>query len=147
MNVFRPDNLQRYVESIMKLWLQGNLDAHFFIPERFWRDVYDDVQEAILNAEITLCEDGGTVVGFAGTQESFLAGLFVSPDSRGKGCGKLLLDEIKKDKSILQCRVYVKNERAVRFYQREKMIVVGETADRENHDEPEYVMEWRRERI
>ena len=37
--------------QVMDLWLEGNKDAHSFIPEEYWRSHLEEVQEQILQAE------------------------------------------------------------------------------------------------
>ena len=35
-------------KQVMKLWLSGNIDAHSFVREEYWRSHFDEVQEALL---------------------------------------------------------------------------------------------------
>ena len=29
---------------LMNIWLQGNIDAHYFIEKNYWQDHYDEVK-------------------------------------------------------------------------------------------------------
>ena len=44
------------LDAVMQLWLCGNLDAHAFIPEAYWRLNYEAVRDSILQAEIYVYE-------------------------------------------------------------------------------------------
>lgn len=43
---------------------------------------------------------------------------------QNRGIGKKLMDELKKHKTILHLHVYEKNEKALRFYQREHFTIL-----------------------
>ena len=38
--------------QVMRIWLEGNLGAHDFIPEAYWRAQYAQVQEQLAQAEV-----------------------------------------------------------------------------------------------
>lgn len=73
--------------------------------------------------------------------DTFVAGLFVKDGMQSKGIGKQLLDYAKSKKERLSLTVYQKNERAVRFYQREQFVIANEQVN-ENTGESEYVVAW-----
>lgn len=70
---YQPQDL----EHIMKIWLETNLAAHGFIPAEYWNEQYEAVKEALPQADILIYEEEGTVLGFLGLQDSYIAGLFV----------------------------------------------------------------------
>lgn len=43
-------------EQVMQLWLYGNIDAHPFVPEKYWRSQFHNVQEALSQATIFVCD-------------------------------------------------------------------------------------------
>lgn len=63
--------------QVMRIWLEGNLGAHDFIPEAYWRAQYAQVQEQLAQAEVFVYEENGNIRGFAGMTGSYLAGIFV----------------------------------------------------------------------
>ena len=85
---YQPQDL----EHIMKIWLETNLAAHGFIPAEYWNEQYEAVKEALPQADILIYEEEGTVLGFLGLQDSYIAGLFVEKASRSRGIGRLLLE-------------------------------------------------------
>ena len=84
-------------------------------------------------AETLIAEDDGTPVGFAlffhnystflGQPGIYLEDLFVKPDARGKGVGRLLLERlaqlaVERDCGRLEWAVLDWNTDAIRFYER-----------------------------
>ena len=109
---YQPQDL----EHIMKIWLETNLAAHGFIPAEYWNEQYEAVKEALPQADILIYEEEGTVLGFLGLQDSYIAGLFVEKASRSRGIGRLLLEAAKSGRQELTLHAYAENTGAVRFY-------------------------------
>ena len=128
-------------ERVMQLWLEGNLDAHSFIPAEYWKANAPLVRRLLLQAEVYVYEEGGAIKGFAGMQGDYLAGIFVDCSARSAGIGKQLLDHIKARCARFSLKVYRQNSSAVRFYQREGLALAGESLDEET-GQREYTMTW-----
>ena len=45
------------VDKTAKIWLEGNLSAHSFIPETYWRENYEGVKGQLAQAEVYTYED------------------------------------------------------------------------------------------
>ncbi len=127
--------------QVMKLWLSGNIDAHPFIPKEYWESNFALVQEQLLQAEVYVYEHGGSIQGFIGLQEDYIAGIFVKEDCRGTGIGKKLLDHVKVSHSVLTLNVYQKNFRAVEFYKRESFDLISEDIEPDSGEMDE-TMHW-----
>ena len=69
---------QSDMEPIMEIWLAGNLQAHSFIPESYWRSNWEAVRGQIPEAEICVWEEDGAVLGFIGLTDGYVAGLFTA---------------------------------------------------------------------
>ncbi|MBC5688657.1 N-acetyltransferase [Mediterraneibacter sp. NSJ-55] len=134
---------QKDTESILQIWLDGNIEAHPFISQDYWRANYEKTREGLKEAEIFVYEIDGEICGFAGMIGEYLAGIFVRHDFRRKGIGMKLLSHIKKSYPAITLHVYKKNEAAARFYLREMFELVSEQTDR-NTGETEYKMSWKR---
>ena len=77
----------------------------------------------IPDAEVTVCEENGRVLGFIGiTEEGYIAGIFVEEQNRSRGVGRLLMERAKQTHHSLFLHVDQKNESAVRFYLREGFV-------------------------
>lgn len=129
--------------QVMEIWLNGNLQAHDFLSEQYWKDNYEFVRESLPKAEVCVYQEEGSheIQGFIGLMDSYIAGIFVRQEERSKGIGKQLLNYAKSIKSRLTLSVYAKNVRAVEFYKRE-----GFSIQKEDFEEPTgekaYFMVW-----
>lgn len=134
------------LNTIMRIWLDANMQAHSFIAGKYWQDHYETVRTMLPQAEVYVYEDDafGRIMGFAGLDGSYIAGIFVKEEARSKGVGKQLMDYVKNIKSNLILKVYKENERAVRFYERELFVVQSESVD-EDTGADELVMSWKRQ--
>jgi len=133
------------IDRIIQIWLDTNIRAHHFISSEYWRTNCEMVREMLPLAEIYVYEDDYTkqIDGFIGLNNDYIEGLFVKETMQSKGIGKQLINHVKKVKSILKLSVYQKNEKAAKFYLREKFSIQSETVD-DNTGEKEFVMVWRR---
>ena len=128
----------RDLDRIMEIWLEGNLTAHPFIKEEYWKQNYETVRSMLPNAEVYVFEEGGEVQGFIGMDAEYIAGLFVAEGHRGQGIGHQLISEVKRKKR-LSLHVYEKNIGAVAFYRAEGFRVENRMAEKET-GEQEYLM-------
>ena len=131
------------IDTVARIWLDGNRQAHGFIPAGYWEDNLIHVKEMLLQTEVYVYEEESSraILGFAGLEKEYIAGIFVQSDARSRGIGRMLLNYVKDRKKKLTLNVYGKNERAVRFYEREGFHIIERTKD-ENTGEEEYLMSW-----
>jgi putative acetyltransferase len=132
------------IDKIVQIWLETNIKAHDFIPEKYWRGQLDTVKSMLPQAEVYVYEDNRKIHGFIGIIDNYIAGIFVSVVAQSKGIGKQLLDYAKVVKTKLSLSVYQKNKRAIMFYQREYFTILAEKID-ENTGEQEFLMQWQQE--
>ena len=130
-----------YTGRVAEIWLEGNLNAHCFIPAQYWRDNFELVKGLLGQAEVYVYEDARQIQGFIGLNDEYIEGIFVSDEMRSQGIGKILLDFVKNRTAKLSLNVYQKNTRAIHFYQREGFAIRCEGVD-EATGEKEYVMTW-----
>lgn len=133
---------QTDIETIMKIWLDSNISAHPFVSITYWENNFQDVKEAILNAEVYVYEKDNCIIGFVGVIENFIAGIFVEKLFQGMGIGTEMIEYLKTIKSELSLNVYVKNQSAVSFYRKRKFVVKEEQLN-DDVDEKEYLMCWK----
>lgn len=128
-------------EQIMKLWIEGNEDAHSFVPKEYWYSHYNEVQEDLVKANVLVYDQDGKIQGFIGMMNEYIAGIFVDKKFRSHGVGMQLLNYIKQRYDKLSLEVYQKNTRAIAFYLKENFSIQSETVD-EDTGEKEYIMVW-----
>ncbi len=129
------------LETVAKLWLETNLQAHAFVPAQYWREHDRPVRAALAQAEVYVDETDGLLQGFLGLEGDNIAGLFVRPQAQSKGIGKALLDFVKAHRQSLTLQVYQKNTRALDFYLREDFVIREAGVDPDT-GEREYTMAW-----
>lgn len=129
--------------QVMRIWLDSNVDAHPFISKAYWESNFEMVKEQLVQAEAYVYEENGDIRGFVGLQEDYIAGIFVKSECRSHGIGKRLLEYVKSVKANMSLRVYQKNTRAIRFYQREQFVIRSENTD-DSTNQKEYVMTWKK---
>ena len=136
----------RDLDTVMQIWLHGNLNAHAFIAASFWTEHFELVRDLLPQAELYVLEidDTRQIDGFIGLTENHIEGIFVAESARSKGVGKSLLEYAKSCKPYLTLSVYQKNERALAFYRREQFTVQSEGID-EDTNEAEIQMHWTRQ--
>lgn len=127
--------------EVMNIWLSANIDAHSFISADYWRSQFDTVKSLIPQAEVYVSEKNGRVIGFIGSVDCYIAGIFVNKSDRSSGVGTELLNIVKANKNILNLSVYAKNEPAIRFYKKEGFHIDAHSMDEETKED-ECTMRW-----
>ena len=130
------------LDQVMELWLNGNIEAHDFIPRNYWESNAPMVREQLLQAEIYVYETDGKILGFVGLQGDYLAGIFVDRHARSMGIGGQLIHYVQKIRRTLILNVYRKNQSAMEFYLREGFSVLSEDID-EATGETDIVLSWK----
>ena len=96
------------MEQLLQIWLISNIDAHDFIPPKYWIDNYPLVADQLPQADIYLYEADGNIYGFVGVMDDYIAGIFVDKAHRSAGIGRQLLNHVKALYPTLSLGVYQK---------------------------------------
>ncbi|WP_159102822.1 GNAT family N-acetyltransferase [Companilactobacillus paralimentarius] len=73
------------IEVVSDIWLQGNLEAHSFVKKNYWINNLNSVKEQFKEADIYVFVDNEQIMGFAGLQKNYLAGIFVKKEYQNHG--------------------------------------------------------------
>ncbi len=133
-------------DRVIHIWLESSILAHRFIPAMYWIGKQEDMRNVYLPASHTYVfedENTGLVQGFVSMTGSYLAALFVIPESQGTGIGKALLEHVKERHPEITLNVYAKNEPSVLFYEKQGFRLIKEQTE-EGTGEEEFVMKWYR---
>ncbi|SHI74245.1 N-acetyltransferase [Propionispora hippei] len=134
---------QAKMNEVMKIWLDTTINAHYFIPEKYWVDSERIVRERYLPIAKTFIYDEDSIIkGFISIMEGFFIGaLFVAKEYQQQGIGLKLINYCKKLYPTLELAVYVDNMGAVEFYKRCGFTIQTEQAN-EGTGFKEYIMVW-----
>lgn len=128
------------LDSVMKIWIDTNIDAHNFIQKEYWINNYDLVKQMLPLADIYIFEENTVIKGFIGVIEgNYIAGLFVKKEYQRDGIGQKLIDYCKSKYLLLKLDVFIKNKNAVNFYYKNGFKVLDEHFSEETN-EIEYTM-------
>lgn len=105
--------------QLLLLWEASVRATHHFLKEEdllFYKSqlvtvYFPQVQLSVAH------DDQGNLLGFSGTAGDHLEMLFISPDARGRGVGKLLLEHAIREQGITKVDVNEQNGQALGFYQ------------------------------
>jgi len=136
------------LDEVMNIWLTSNLDTHSFVSPDYWKSNIALVRDAIKEAEVYVYESIGEkkkgLLGFIGiVPDDYIAGFFVQSSYRSQGIGKELLHYCQNQHSNLTLKVFTRNTKAIKFYQREGFIIQEESLD-PSTNEKEYYMIWKK---
>lgn len=129
------------LDTVMELWLIGNTQVHSFIPAKYWRDNFTEIQRVIPLARTYVYEHKGEIKGFISAMENYLVGIFVDAGIQTHGMGTVLLDCVKQRVPGLTATVYEKNVGAVRFFMKARFKVQSEMLD-ESTGEKQLLLTW-----
>jgi putative acetyltransferase len=144
MDIIRKYNAMD-LKRVMRIWYDGNLEAHDFIPQEYWNRNFGFVKRSLADSEVYVYETDGHVVGFIGVDEGYVDGLFVEKDYRGQGIGSKLLNYIKESYDFFTLHVFENNYGAVTFYENYGLIKKEESVH-EDLGEVEYLMYYRKKK-
>lgn len=144
MDIIRKYN-EFDLKRVMRIWYDGNMEAHDFIDKEYWDRNFGYVKRALSEAEVYVYEINGYVVGFVGIDEGYLEGLFVDKEYRGLGVGTKLVDYIKEKYDFFTLHVFENNYGAVTFYENRGLIKKEESIH-EDLGEVEFLMYYRRKK-
>lgn len=129
-----------YLDEIMKIWLETNINAHDFIKKEYWINNFDLVKNLLPDAKVYIFQENNIIKGFIGIiEDGYIAGLFVKEEYQREGIGKKLIEYIKLKYKQLKLDVYAKNENAINFYLKNNFKIVNEK-NNEDTNELEYEM-------
>jgi len=127
---YRADDKSR----LLSIWRAASEIGHPFFSEDQLDEQQHLVGEIYLpKAETWVAQYDGEPVGFIGLLDSFIGGLFVSPEAQGQGIGRALIAHALERKHSLELEVYALNESAVGFYRRLGFVEVSRRPTDDNN--------------
>ncbi|MBE5882215.1 MAG: GNAT family N-acetyltransferase [Lachnospiraceae bacterium] len=127
------------LKRVMKIWYDGNLEAHDFVDSSYWDRNFGFVSRLLPRSEVYVYEIDGYVTGFVGVDEGYIQGLFVDKEYRGQGIGTKLLRYVSELYEKIELDVFENNYGAVCFYENKHFMKIDEQVN-EDIGEVEYHM-------
>ena len=116
--------------ALIKLWEASVRATHHFLPQAEILVLKPLILEHYFDAVTLHCArtEEGNIAGFSGLHEGKLEMLFVAPEARGGGVGRLLVEHAIGQVGMTQVDVNEQNEQAVGFYLKMGFTVTGRSA-------------------
>ena len=107
------------LEHLLVIWEASVRATHLFLSDAEVKQIKEYVPQALQGVEhlIVAENESGDVAAFMGTENSRLEMLFLSPEERGKGLGKQLVQYGVENYGIREVTVNEQNPQAVGFYE------------------------------
>lgn len=113
--------------EVVAVWEASVRATHYFLKEEdiaYFKPLI--LKEYLKAVELRgVRDEEGKIIGFLGVAEQNLEMLFIHPEARGKGIGKLLLQYAFQKLHVTKVDVNEANEQALGFYQHAGCQVVG----------------------
>ena len=120
---------ERDYPAIIELWELSVRASHFFLPEDYLQKIKSLLPSILPTVKLFVHfdKDNQTITGFVGVSEEKIEMLFIHPDNRGQGIGRLLNKFAVEQLQTYKVDVNEQNEQAVSFYKKMGYKVVGRT--------------------
>ena len=130
-------------DKLLKIWLEASVQAHHFVEATYWKNMVPSVKKYYLpNTDTFVFEDKHQLKGFLSIiDDKYIGALFIDPRFQNKKIGTKLVDYAKRIYPELSLKVFTKNEKALRFYQKHGFKIISEQKD-ESTKENELLMSW-----
>ncbi|WP_429140089.1 acetyltransferase [Aeromonas allosaccharophila] len=114
-------------QTLIELWEASVRATHHFLPEAEILALRPLILEHYFDAVTLHCArtEEGLIAGFSGVHEGKLEMLFVAPEARGGGVGRLLVVHAIAQGGATLVDVNEQNEQAVGFYLKMGFTVTG----------------------
>ncbi|ALJ01418.1 GCN5 family acetyltransferase [Rufibacter tibetensis] len=115
--------------ALVEVWEASVRATHHFVTESeiaFYRPLILQDYLKMMNL-VCARDEKGSIIGFAGTAHGKLEMLFLHPEGRGKGEGKILVQHVIRHHQVTKVDVNEENEQALGFYLHLGFKVIGRT--------------------
>lgn len=104
-------------DVLLGIWERSVRATHLFLADEDVKKIKEYVPQALESVEHLLIAEAEKPIAFMGTQNGRLEMLFITPEARGKGIGRQLLQYGMENYGILEVTVNEQNPQAVGFYE------------------------------
>ena len=119
MNIYEvQERTPALLEKLVSIWEESVRATHLFLTGTEIERIREHVPEALAAVQHLVVAENrvGEPIGFMGVERERLEMLFLSPQQRGKGMGRQLLERGFRDYGLREVTVNEQNPRAAGFY-------------------------------
>ena len=118
MKIYELQNRTSALPDLLEIWEASVRATHHFLSDAEVKQIKEYVPQALSSVEhLIVAEEAGKLIAFMGTENHRLEMLFLSPEERGKGTGRRLLEYGIEHYRINELTVNEQNPQAVGFYE------------------------------
>lgn len=109
------------------LWQDSVKATHHFLPDDFTENLKSSVETEFFPMVQLFCakDEAGKILGFLGVADQKIEMLFIDPNQRGNGVGKMLTLFAIHELHVTKVDVNEQNEQAVGFYKKMGFVITG----------------------
>ena len=113
------DRTPDLINQLLEVWEKSVRATHLFLSDREIKNIKEYVPQALNGIAHLMIDAGeaGRAVVFMGIEDGTLEMLFISPEERGKGLGKRLIEYGIESYSVERLAVNEQNPQAKKFYE------------------------------
>lgn len=111
-----PERNQKLMSELLAVWEESVRATHLFLSDAEVKNIKKYVPQALAGVEHLIVAKKKKPIAFMGTQNGRLEMLFITPEERGKGIGRQLLQYGLQNYGIHELTVNEQNPHAVGFY-------------------------------
>ena len=113
------DRTPDLINQLLEVWEKSVRATHLFLSDREIKNIKEYVPQALNGIAQLMIDAGeaGRAVAFMGIEDGTLEMLFISPEERGKGLGKRLIEYGIESYSVERLAVNEQNPQAKKFYE------------------------------
>lgn len=113
------DRTPDLINQLLEVWEKSVRATHLFLSDREIKNIKEYVPQALNGIAHLMIDAGeaGRAVAFMGIEDGTLEMLFISPEERGKGLGKRLIEYGIESHSVERLAVNEQNPQAKGFYE------------------------------
>ena len=113
------DRTPDLINQLLEVWEKSVRATHLFLSDREIKNIKEYVPQALNGIAHLMIDAGeaGRAVAFMGIEDGTLEMLFISPEERGKGLGKRLIEYGIESYSVELLAVNEQNPQAKKFYE------------------------------
>ena len=110
------DRSQPLLDALLDIWERSVRATHLVLSDAEVKSIKAHVPQALKGVKHLIAAEAENPVAFMGVQNGRLEMLFLSPEERGKGVGKQMLQHGIENYGVAELTVNEQNPQAVGFY-------------------------------